>query len=70
MMEALPDEVDDFDAILMAAASLKQQPMTVSQIVETSTNYICLTNKAGIEVTLVENEQKDILLAPSIDDDA
>ena len=61
MMEALPDEVDGFDAILMAAASLEQQPMTVSQIVATSTNYICLTNNDGIEVNLVENEQKDIL---------
>jgi hypothetical protein len=70
MMEALPDEVDVFDAILMAASTLEQQPLTVSQIVETSTNYIFLTNKDGIEVNLVENEQKDILLAPAIDEDA
>ena len=70
MMETLPDEVDDFDAILMAASTLEQQPMTVLQIVPTSTNYICLTNNDGIEVNLVENEQKDILLAPAIDEDA
>ena len=66
----LPEALDEFDAILMAAASLKQQSMAVSQIGETSTNYICLTNKAGIEVNLVENKQKDILLAPAIDEDA
>ena len=70
MMETLPDEVDDFDTILMAASTLEQQPMTVSHIVATSTNYICLTNNDGIEVNLVENEQKDILLAPAIDEDA
>ena len=57
MMEVLPEELDEVDAILMAAASLEQQSMTVSQIGETSTNYICLMNKAGIEVNLVENEQ-------------
>jgi hypothetical protein len=70
MMEVVPAALDVFDAILMAAASLEQQSMTVSQIGETSTNYICLTNKAGIEVNLVENEQKDIPLAPEIDEDA
>ena len=62
--------MDNFDTILMAAASLKQQSMTVSQILETSTTYICLTNKEGIEVNLVENEQRDILLAPAIVEDA
>jgi len=58
MMETLPDEVDDFDTILMAASTLEQQPMTVSQILETSTNYICLTNKAGFEVNLVETNRR------------
>jgi hypothetical protein len=70
MMKALPEELDEFDAILTATASLEQESMSVSQIGETSTNYICLTNKSEIEINLVENEQKDILVAPAIDEDA
>jgi hypothetical protein len=70
MMNAISDEVDGLAAVLTEIASLEQGSMSVSQIGESSISYACLTNKSEIEFNLVENEQKDILVAPAIDADA
>jgi hypothetical protein len=70
MMNAISEEVDGLDAVLTDFASLKQVSTSVSQIRESSTNYACLRNKFEIEPNLVENEQKNILVAPAIDADA
>ena len=56
MMNALSEEVDALDAVLTEIASLEQGSMSVSQIEESSTNHVCLTNKSEIEVNLVGNK--------------
>ena len=44
--------------------------MPVLQIGQSAINYVSLTNNSNIEVNLVESDQKDILIAPAIDEDA
>jgi hypothetical protein len=70
MMNAISEEVDGLDAVLAEIASLEHTPTSVLQVGETSSNYACLMNNSEFEVNLVENEQKDILVAPAIDTDA
>jgi hypothetical protein len=70
MMNAVSEEVDGLDVVLTELVSFKQMSTSISQIGESSSNYACLTNNSEIEVNLVENEQKDILVAPAIDEDA
>ena len=70
MMNAVSEEVDGLDAVLTEIASLEKLSTTVSKIGKSSSNCVWLTNKSEIEASLVENEQKDILVAPAIDEDA
>ena len=69
-MNAVSEEMDGLDAVLTELVSFKQMSTSVSQIGEWSSNYACLTNDSELEVNLVENKQKNILVAPAIDEDA
>ena len=70
MMTELPNNVDALDALLTEIVSSKQTSTPVSQIGQSTINYVGLTNNSVIEVNLVESDQKDILVAPAIDEDA
>ena len=70
MMNAISDEVDALDAVLTEIASIDHTSTSISQIRESASNYVCLTNNSEIEVNLVESEHKNNLVAPAIDEDA
>jgi hypothetical protein len=69
-MKSFPQDVNGLDALLTEIVSTEQTSTTVSQIEQSAINYVSLTNNSRIEVNLLENDQKDILVAPAIDEDA
>jgi hypothetical protein len=69
-MKGLPREVNGLDALLTAVVSTQQTSTSVSQIGKSAINFVNLTNNSDIEVNLLESDQKDILIAPAIDEDA
>ena len=44
--------------------------MMILEMRQSAVNYAHLTNNSQIEVNLVESDQKDIFIAPAIDEDA
>jgi hypothetical protein len=70
MMSAFSNDVDALDAVITEIAAIYQSSTSVSQIGQSASNYVSLTNESKIEVNLVESDQKDILVAPAIDEDA
>ena len=70
MMKALHQEVNGLDALITEIVATEQTSTSVSQIEQSAFNYVNLTNNSHIEVNLLESEQKDILIAPAIDEDA
>ena len=70
MMKALHQEVNGLDALITEIVATEQTSTSVSQVEQSACNYVNLMNNLHIEVNLLESEQKDILIAPAIDEDA
>ena len=70
MMKALPEDVNGPDSFLSEIVSTEQTSTSVLQIGQSANNYVSLTNNSGIEVNLLESDQKYILVALAIDEDA
>ena len=70
MMNEETNDVDALDVLLEEIVSSQQTSTPVLQIGQSAINYVNLTNNSHIEVNLVESDQKDILIAPAIDEDA
>ena len=68
MMQEVDNEWDALDVILDDIMQNDQTSTPVSQIGHSAINYATLTNNSGIEVNLVESDQKDLLIAPAIDE--
>jgi hypothetical protein len=70
MMTAFSNEADALDAVITEIAAIDQSSTSVLQIGQSASNYVSLTKESEIEVNLVESNQKNILVAPAIDEDA
>ena len=70
MMHEDANEWDALDVILDEIISSDQTSAPVLQIGQSTVNYANLTNNSRIEVNLVESDQKDLLIAPAIDEEA
>ena len=70
MMHEGENEWDALDVILDAIMPNDQTSTPVSQIGQSAINYANLTINSGIEVNLVESDQKDLLIAPAIDEES
>ena len=69
MMNEEANELDALDVLLDEIVSSNQTLTPVLQIGQ-SENFVHLTNNSQIKVNFIESDQKDILIAPAIDEEA
>ena len=70
MMDVMDELIPEIDERIRTIATFEFPQSSVSDISQTTQSYVSLSEKTDVEVNLVENETKDILIAPAIDEEA